>query len=61
MDQTKRGEQERQEDMKEFEGEPVGTRQTGPPNAQPTTVTRDKGVKPSEDRRRDGRGESEGE
>jgi len=57
-DRTQRGEKDRQREDEAVQGEPVNAHRpanTGQPAA---TVTRDKSVSPSDDSRRDGRGES---
>jgi hypothetical protein len=60
MDATKRGEQDRKKEMEEFEGEPLNERREQVVGSKPSTVTRDKGVEPSNDVRREGNGVEEG-
>ncbi len=52
-EQTKRGEEDRKREGEEMQGEPVKVGNDTPA----ATVTRDKGVAPSQDSRREGRGE----
>lgn len=56
-ERTKRGEEDRKREDEEVKGEPVATAPAGTAGTQPARVTRDKGVEPSEDNKRDGRGE----
>jgi hypothetical protein len=54
-ERTKRGEEDRKREDEEVKGEPVEHADQAGERA--ATVTRDKGIEPSEDSRRDGRGE----
>jgi hypothetical protein len=61
-ERTKRGEEEHKREDEELKGEPVGTATTGEvgnADGHATNTTRDKGVEPSKDARRDGRGVEE--
>lgn len=59
MNQTKRGEKDREQEKEVMQGEPIANRQAGQAEAQPASVTRDKSVEPANDRQRDGRGMEE--
>jgi hypothetical protein len=56
MDATKRGERDRKKEGEKFEGEPLDEREQQAAGNAPTHVTRDKGVEPSNDVRREGNG-----
>lgn len=53
---TKRGEEDRKREDEEVQGQPVATA-ADRPGTRAANTTRDKGVEPSEDNERDGRGE----